>query len=134
MSGYTKFLASKARKVNPVGHDLDPAEIHPMLHPFQREIVQWSVRTGRVGLFTTTGTGKTVMSLEYARLSGATSLVVAPLAVCQQTVREGAKLGLDVQYVRDGSRITGPGQWITNYEMVDRFDPQIGRASCRERV
>lgn len=124
MSDYATFLASKRRSVGQCGHEIDPGDIHPMLHDFQRDIVQWAVRKGRPGLFTTTGTGKTFMQLEYARLSGDTALVVAPLAVCQQTVREAAKLDLDVRYVRDGSQITGPGVRITNYEMAARFDPR----------
>jgi hypothetical protein len=64
------------------------------------------------------------MSLEYCRLSGDTSLIVAPLAVCQQTVREAALLDIDAHYVRNSEQITGRGVWVTNYEMVDRFDPR----------
>jgi hypothetical protein len=79
------------------------------------------------GLFVVDGfivTHNTSMQLEFARLSGATSLIVAPLAVCQQTVREAALLDIDAHYVRSGEQITGPGVWVTNYEMVDRFDPR----------
>lgn len=120
---YGDFLASKQRRAEQCGHEIDTGEIHPLLHEFQRDIVQWAVNKGRAGLFTTTGTGKTFMQLEYARLSGNTGLVIAPLAVCQQTIREAAKLDLDVRYVRSGEQITGRGLWITNYEMAARFDP-----------
>lgn len=121
---YEAFLAGKRRRVSEQGHEVDPGDIHPLLHGFQREIVQTAVRAGRFGVWTTTGTGKTIMQLEYARLSGERSLIVAPLAVCQQTVREaGTKLGMDVRYVRSGDQIAGPGVWITNYEMHDRFNP-----------
>lgn len=120
---YEAFLASKRRRVDHLGQEVDPGAIHPMLHDFQRDIVHWAVHKGRGGLFTTTGTGKTLMQLEYARLSGDTGLVIAPLAVCQQTIREAAKLDLDVRYVRSGDQIIGRGLWITNYEMASRFDP-----------
>lgn len=122
---YTDFLASKQRRAGEHGREIDPAEVHSFLHPFQHEIVRWAVRTGRCGMFTTTGTGKTAMQLQYAKLSGATSLIVAPLAVCQQTVREAErKLDMQVQYVRSGGQITEPGVWITNFEMVPAFDPR----------
>ena len=59
-----------------------------------------------------------------SRLSGDRSLIVAPLAVCYQTVEEAAKIGLEVRYVRSDEDAAGPGIWITNYEMHDRFDPR----------
>lgn len=125
MSTYADFLAGKVRAERDHGREVDVAEINSFLHPWQAELVQWSVRKGRSALWTTTGTGKTVMQLEAMRLSADTSLIVAPLAVCQQTVREAAeKLDVEVRYVRSGDEVTGPGMWITNYEMIDRFDPR----------
>jgi hypothetical protein len=43
--------------------------------------------------------------------------------VCQQTVEEGGKLGLDVRYVRSSGEVRGPGLYITNHEMVPKIDP-----------
>ncbi|MFD7705592.1 SNF2-related protein [Streptomyces sp. NPDC059786] len=122
-TSYADFLARKQAAAPEYGRQVAPGAVHPMLHPWQREIVAWAVRTGRAAIWADTGLGKTVMQLEWARLSGDTTLVVAPLAVCQQTVREAAKLGITARYVRDGADIDGPGIWVTNYEMVDRFDP-----------
>ncbi len=99
-----------------------------MLHPWQREIVAWAVRTGRAAIWADTGLGKTVMQLEWARMSvpaAGRALIVAPLAVCQQTAREAAKLGIDARYVRGDEQAAGPGIWVTNYEMVERFDPAL---------
>ncbi|MGW6531394.1 SNF2-related protein [Streptomyces venezuelae] len=101
-----------------------------MLHPWQRQIVAWAVRTGRAAIWADTGLGKTVMQLEWARLStepaaAGNALIVAPLAVCQQTVREAAKLGIAARYVRDGASVDGPGVWVTNYEMVEHFDASL---------
>ena len=86
--------------MQPAGRAVDPGEVNPLLHPWQRKIVEWDVRTGRCADWADTGTGKTFMQLEYARLSGDRALVIAPLAVCHQTVREAAKLGIDARYVR----------------------------------
>jgi len=124
-AAYAEFLARKKPAASVEGRAVAVSDVHPMLHAWQAEIVQWAIRVGRAAVWADTGLGKTVMQLEWARLSGATTLIVAPLAVCQQTVREAAKLGITARYVRDGADITGPGTWVTNYEMVTRFDPAL---------
>lgn len=123
MTTYAEFLARKQRLAQPAGRAIDAAEVNPVLHPWQKRVVTWAVRTGRAALWADTGTGKTFMQLEYARLSGSRALVVAPLAVCRQTVREAAKLGITARYVRADEDASGPGIWVTNYEMALRFDP-----------
>jgi hypothetical protein len=122
VSDYDAFLARKAHTAAREGIDVDPAALHPFLHDWQAEIVTWALHTGRAAIWADTGLGKTVMQLEWARHHG-TSLIVAPLAVCQQTVREAHKLDLTARYVRDPAHVDGPGVWITNYEMAERFDP-----------
>ncbi|WP_395704778.1 helicase-related protein [Rhodococcus ruber] len=122
---YTQFLARKASTTTEVGRTIEPSDVHASLHPWQKELVQWAVRTSRAAIWADTGTGKTRMQIEWARLSGNTSLIVAPLAVCQQTVREAAKVGVTAHYVRNGDEITGPGVWVTNYEMVPHFDASM---------
>jgi superfamily II DNA or RNA helicase len=121
MSDYLKFLATKERQAESLGVPCSPDDVHPALHPWQVEIVCWAVKTGRAAIWADTGLGKTFMQLEWARISGDVSLVVAPLAVCAQTVREAHKLGIDARYVRHCDEITGPGVWVTNYEMVQHF-------------
>lgn len=122
MSSYTDFLATKQRAIQPEGRCVDPGAIHPMLHDWQAELTVWAVRTGRAALWEDTGLGKTIQQVEWARLSGDTALIVAPLAVCHQTVREAEKVDVDVAYLRDRI-IPGRGVWITNYEQVHKFDP-----------
>lgn len=119
---YAEFLARKVAAAPAEGIDVAESDVHPMLHSFQREIVVWAVRTGRAAIWADTGLGKTLMQLEWARLSGKTALIVAPLAVCRQTVREAARLGIAATYVREPGEIDGPGVWITNYERAGRFD------------
>jgi hypothetical protein len=118
---YADFLAAKQRRHGEHGRPCEPSDVNPWLKDWQREIVAWAVRKGRAALWEDTGLGKTVQQIEWARLSGDRALIVAPLAVCQQTIREGAKIGLDLRYLReDDGR---PGLIVTNYEMADRFDP-----------
>jgi hypothetical protein len=122
---YAAFLAAKERKAMPKGHGVDAGEVHPWLHPWQRQVVTWAVRTGRAALWEDTGLGKTAQEIEFARLSGDRSLIIAPLAVCAQTVREAAKIDVTVRYARSDTDAAGPGIWITNYEMADRFNPAL---------
>ena len=123
MTGYADFLARKQRAVQPAGCAVDESDVHPMLHPWQKRIVAWSVRLGRAAVWADTGLGKTFLQVETVRLSGDRGLIIAPLAVCAQTVREAAKLGVTVRYARSDADAAGPGTWITNYEMAERFDP-----------
>jgi hypothetical protein len=117
---YAGFLAAKTLRTAATGPLVADSDVHPFLHPWQRDIVRWAVRTGCAAIWADTGLGKTVMQLEWARLSGRRVLVLAPLAVCHQTVREGAKIGLSPRYLRedDGQ----PGIVVTNYEISGHFD------------
>ncbi len=122
---YADFLARKESTAPTFGVDVDRADIHPSLHEWQAEIVSWAARVGRAAIWADTGLGKTRMQVEWARLSGDRSLIVAPLAVCTQTVREAASIDVSVTYVRDAAQVTGPGMYVTNYEMVDRFPSDL---------
>jgi hypothetical protein len=121
---YAAFLESKAARHQPAGQPCEPEQVNPYLHPWQRQVTAWAVRTGRAALWEDTGLGKTLQQLEWARLTsrGGRALIVAPLAVCQQTIREAAKLGAEVNYTPDGQLGTA-GIWITNYERAERVDP-----------
>ena len=122
-SSYQQFLATKARRAFDSGHEIDPASIHESLFDFQRAIVCWALKKGRAAVFADTGLGKTRVQLEWARLSSSRALIIAPLSVARQTIREAAKLDLEVSYVRDEASVDRQGLFITNYEMADRFDP-----------
>ena len=122
MTTYDEFLAAKALSTPREGRTVSPVDVHPMLHPWQADLVTWAVETGRAAIWADTGLGKTMMQLEWARLSAEVgALVVAPLAVCQQTVREAAKLGIKAQYVREPGEVNRFGVNVTNYERLQQF-------------
>lgn len=125
MGTYADFLASKLAAAPEEGITVPPGDLHPFLHDWQREVVAWALKVGRAAVWADTGLGKTVMQVEWARVVGGTVLIVAPLAVCAQTVREARKVDVDATYVRSSDQITGPGVWVTNYEMVEHFDPTL---------
>lgn len=123
MSNYTDFLHHKIARAPKEGVTATTSDVHPTLHDWQQEIVVWACQVGRAAIWADTGLGKTFMQIEWLRLSTVQGigLIVAPLAVCQQTIREAAKIGVTIRYTRDGN--IGPGLWITNYEMAKHVDP-----------
>lgn len=122
---YGEFLRTKLIETPPAGLTTIP-DLNPSLFPFQRDAVEWSLRKGRAALFLDCGLGKTLCQLDWARVvaahTGGRVLILAPLAVSQQTIREGAKFGIEVKYAHDQSEVAAPVT-ITNYERLDRFDP-----------
>lgn len=123
MDDYRKFLEGKLPKNVSHGKDVDESDIHPLLFPFQRDVTRWAIRKGRAAIFLDTGLGKTFCQLEWARLLGENTLIIAPLSVARQTVREARKIDLNVRYVRgQGDIEPGHKLWITNYEMIGHFD------------
>jgi len=118
---YQAFLGSKQIRAHLSGVEVDAGSVHPMLFPFQRDVTLWALRKGRAAVFLECGLGKTFIQLEWARILGVPTLIVAPLSVARQTVREARKIGIDVHYTRDGSDLA-PGINITNYEMVGHFN------------
>lgn len=119
---YARFLEGKRRVVHNDGHDVEPGEIHGSLFDFQRDITRWALRKGRAAVFADTGLGKTRIQVEWARLTGKPTLILAPLAVAHQTVVEADSIGVDVQYAKSQADVDGP-LTITNYERLHLFDP-----------
>lgn len=121
---YEDFVKAKRRSEVPTGHN--PGELNSNLFDFQRTIVSWAIRRGRAAIFADTGLGKTLMQLswahEVASHTGGSVLVLAPLAVSEQTIEQGAKFGIEVKRVPKGESVDGPGIWITNYERIDAID------------
>jgi len=122
VSEYADFLAAKRLQVHEFGPSVETGDINPILFPFQRDLVKWAIRKGRAAIWADTGLGKTFMQIEWARLIGERTLILAPLAVAQQTIREAARLGVEVGYAHHQGEATGQFT-ISNYERLDRFDP-----------
>jgi superfamily II DNA or RNA helicase len=126
VSDYGQFLAGKLRAHQAHGVPTESV-ITADLFPHQVAITQWAARKGRAAIFADTGLGKTRMQLRWAqaihRTTGADVLILAPLAVAQQTAAEGAAIGVPVTHARDRSWVT-PGITITNYDRLHRFDAE----------
>lgn len=125
---YEEILKRKRKKIKPIGFYVERDQLNENLFPFQRDIVQWALKKGRSALFEDTGLGKTLQSLSWSeevhKYTEAPVLILAPLAVAKQTVKEGLKFGVDVHYVSDDSQVKN-GINITNYERIHLFDTDV---------
>lgn len=120
---YKEFLQSKNKKQGNSGRDIHADLVNSMLFEWQRDITLWAVKKGRCAVLLDTGLGKTFIQLEWARLLGKQTLIIAPLSVARQTVREAKRIGISVEYVRSQNEVkAGNKLWITNYEMISEFD------------
>jgi hypothetical protein len=125
MVSYEDFLVQKQIVAAPQGIGVSTSALHPRLFDWQAAITSWALRRGRSALIEDCGLGKTFQQLEWSRQihlrHGYDILILAPLAVAEQTKAEGEKFDIPVNLCRDGSQVQ-PGINITNYELLHRFD------------
>jgi len=117
VNDYKRFVQNKIR--NPEVYGRDPMQVHPMLFDFQKAIVNWAIRRGRAAMFADCGLGKTLCQLEWARQSGDRVLILAPLAVAEQTISEGRRIDIAIRKVDRPDAESGIQ--ITNYEKLGHF-------------
>jgi len=125
-SSYEQFVAQKRLEAPAVGFEVDGSRF-AKLYDFQRDITDWALKRGRAAIFADCGLGKTPMQLKWAEaVSEETALpilIVAPLAVSEQTLREAAKFDVAPARVCASQDDVGDGINITNYEKLHHFDP-----------
>lgn len=121
---YQDFIQKKLVLHEPTG--FAPSDLPESLFDFQAAIVDWAVRRGRAAIFADTGLGKTAMQLAWAdqvhRHTQQPVLILAPLCVAQQTVRESARIGINgVCYARTKALAIDARVVVTNYELLEKF-------------
>lgn len=121
IADYQEFLASKRLIAPDAGRDIPEARLNPHLFPFQKALARFALRKGRSACWASTGLGKTRICLAWAEHAAERVLLLCPLAVAQQTVREGERIGIPVTYARSQEQAAPHGITATNYELVDRF-------------
>lgn len=127
---YHAFLKAKAALAPVSGFDVPADLFHPILKSHQRIISQWAVRGGRRAIFAAFGLGKTLMQLETVRViqqqAGGRGLIVCPLGVRQEFIRDAAMVGLAPHFIRRIDEAEDPaGLYLTNYETIrdGKLDP-----------
>lgn len=122
-SDYEKFIESKRHKAS--DHGIKVNYLPPTLFDFQAHVAEYSIKKGRCADFLDTGLGKTITELviatNYVRHTNKPALIITPLAVAFQFIKEAEKFGInDIQYSKDGkytSKIV-----VCNYERLDKFN------------
>ena len=115
---YEEFLKSKEKTFIESGFEVDENDLNPLLKDFQKYGVTTALRKGRFAFFFDCGLGKTFCQLEWSRLVNYKTnhkvLILAPLAIVEQTKKEAVKFNIDID-VFD----------ITNYDQLKNIDVSI---------
>lgn len=123
MSEYARFLESKAQLDG--GDGFAPVWMPEFLFDFQGALVEWALAKGRAALFEDCGLGKTAQELVWAenvvRKTNRPVLLLTPLAVSAQTIREAEKFGIEAHRTREGEVHAGIN--VTNYERLHHYSP-----------
>lgn len=120
---YQDFLESK--KHTGIDYGIEPNFIPDAMFDFQKHITQYAIKKGRCAVFLDTGLGKTIIQLtiakNYIRHTNKPVLIITPLAVAFQFIKEAEKFGIDdISYSKDGkykSKIV-----VCNYERLEHFN------------
>lgn len=121
---YRDFISGKGRSSSIYGMTAKP--INDMAKEHQRVAVDFALTRGKSAMFLDTGLGKSFCELEFARHvseeTGKPVLVLTPLAVAGQMVREGQKFNIDARQIKEQSDV-GHGVMVANYERLQKLDP-----------
>lgn len=115
---YKDFLETKIKSHIESGFDIDNNQLNNNLFDFQKHIVKIALKKGRFAIFADCGLGKTLMQLSWANAvfnkTGEKVLILAPLAVVEQTKDEAVKFNIDLDSFD-----------ITNYDQLKNIDTSI---------
>ncbi len=125
LQAYRDFIASRAVAQEMGGF---PAKlINPAAKAHQVAALEFALNQGKSAAFLDTGLGKSFIELEFARQcaeeTGKPSLIITPLAVAGQMIREGQKFGIDARQIRDQAEV-GAGVVVANYERLPNLAPE----------
>jgi hypothetical protein len=142
---YEAFLRGKLKLAPTSGLQTGDHELSATLKPHQRLIAEWMISGGRRACFAAFGLGKSVIQLEVLRAItkavGGRALIVAPLGVRQEFMRDAVELlgwAEPPKFIRSIEYAAATGIYLTNYETVrdGKLDPReftaasLDEASC----
>jgi hypothetical protein len=115
---YQQFLKTKEKSHISSGFDIEESKLNSNLFDFQKFTVKTALKKGRFAIFADCGLGKTLMQLSWAKevynYTNKKVLILAPLAVVEQTKLEAKKFNIDLDSFD-----------ITNYEQLKNIDTSI---------
>lgn len=131
MKDYLDFLEQKKTQRIESGFHVEELDLNPALFDFQKYCVKRALEAGRFALFEDCGLGKTIQQLEWSQKVveriNKPVLILAPLAVINQTIKEGEKFGYSVKEI--GLTVfdqdLAAGIYITNYDNMENIDAYL---------
>lgn len=126
---YLDFIASKQIKAVDAGFNVELTDINKNAFEWQRLLIKWSLMKGKCANFQECGLGKTIQQLCFAdetrEYTGKPSIILAPLAVANQTKQQGEHFNIDVNICESQKDISQNAVNITNYEKLHNFDCSV---------
>ena len=125
---YSAFLEKKKTQRIESGFEVKDEDLNPALFPFQKYCVKRALSAGKFALFEDCGLGKTIQQLEWSQKVvehiNKPVLILAPLAVISQTIKEGEKFGYKVTEISETpfGVVIDPGIYITNYDNMENIE------------
>lgn len=125
---YQELLESKSPLNHAIGFDTDASQ-WPWLFEFQKYCTQTALKVGRFALFEGCGLGKTrqagTWAWEIVKETKEPVLILSPLGVVAQTIKELASIGIECFEYETGE-VLRPAIYISNYDQLaniptDRF-------------
>jgi len=121
---YQDFIQSKKHSSQDFG--IEPSFMPDAMFDFQKYAANYIIKKGRCAGFLDTGMGKTLIELvvaqNYIISTNKPVLIITPLAVAFQFIKEAEKFGIgDIEYSKDGKftkKIV-----VCNYERLAKFQP-----------
>jgi len=121
---YEQLINSKKHSSIDIG--IKPIFLPDAMFDYQKFVAEKNLIKGRHAGFLDTGTGKTIIELtvaaNYVRQTNKPALIITPLAVADQHLKEAEKFGIeDVEHTKNGKY---KGKIILiNYERLHYLDP-----------
>ena len=120
---YTEFLESK--KHTAIDFGIKTNFIPDSMFDYQKHVSEYAIKKGRCAVFLDTGLGKTIIELtiatNYVKATNKPVLIITPLAVAFQFIKEAEKFGIDdISYSKDGKYKTKIV--VCNYERLEKFN------------
>lgn len=120
---YLQFLESK--KHTQVDFGIKPNFIPDAMFDYQKHVAKYAIKKGRCAVFLDTGLGKTIIELviakNYIQETNKPVLIITPLAVAFQFIKEAEKFDIDdISYSKDGNYKTKIV--VCNYERLEHFN------------
>lgn len=121
---YEEFLQSKRHTSQDYGIEVN--YLPDQMFDYQKYVSGYLIKKGRAACFLDTGLGKTVIELTVARnyfnKTDKPVLIITPLAVAFQFIKEAKKFGIDnIEYSKEGKYSSDIV--VCNYERLHYFSP-----------